>query len=110
MEKCALSAMRTTGMEVNLMSDTVTECHYKLSHEEKNHKPFEQSILQQYELSFKKLLDIDKTSLMLSQTIISVEHCSLLITQFHTNIKVSVKSHLFQKQDILGAAVNMQQH
>ena len=87
MEKCVLSAMRTTGTAVNLISDTVIECHYKLSYTEKNHRPFEQSILQQYELSFQKVLDRGKTSLMLSQTFISVEHCSLLITQFHTNIK-----------------------
>ena len=87
-------------MAVNLLSDTVIECHYKLSHAEKNHRPFEQSILQQYELSFQKVLDRDKTGLMLSQAFISVEHCSLVITQFHTNVKVSVMSHLFQKQDI----------
>ena len=37
---------------------------------------------------------------MLSQTFISVEHYSLLITQFHTNVKISVMSHLFQKQGI----------
>ena len=61
---------------------------------------YEQSILQQYELSFKKVLDRDKTGLILSQAFISVEHCSLLITQFNTNIKISVMSHLFQKQDI----------
>ena len=47
---------------------------------------------------------------MLSQAFISVEHCSLPITQFHTNAKISVMGHLFQKQDILGAAVNVQQH
>ena len=78
MEKCALSAIRTTGMAVNLLSGTVIECHYKLSYAEKNHRPFEQSILQQCELSFKKLLDRDKTGLMLSQTFISVEYYSLL--------------------------------
>ena len=49
----------------------------------------------------KKVLDRDKTGLMLSQTFISVEYCLLLITQFHTNTKVSVMSHLFQKQDTL---------
>ena len=53
MEKCALNAMRTTGIAVNLLSNTVIECHYKLSYIEKNHRPFEQSILQQYELLFK---------------------------------------------------------
>ena len=57
-----------------------------------------------------KLLDRDKTGLMLSQTFISIECCPLLITQFHTSIKISVMGHLFQKQDILGTAVNVQQH
>ena len=54
MEKCVFSAIRTTGTAVNLMSDTVVEHHYKLSRAEKITDPFEQSILQQYELSFKK--------------------------------------------------------
>ena len=49
----------------------------------------------------KKVLDRDTKGLMLSQAFISVEYCLLLITQFHTNTKVSVMSHLFQKQDIL---------
>ena len=57
MGECALNAMRTTGTAVSLLSDMVIECHYKLSYTEKNHRPFEQSILQQYELSFQKALD-----------------------------------------------------
>ena len=48
----------------------------------------------------KKVLDRDKTGLMLSQAFISVECCSSTTTQFHTNIKISVMDYLFQTQDI----------
>ena len=48
----------------------------------------------------KKVLDRDKTGLMLSQTFISLECCSSVITQFHINIKISVMDYLFQTQDI----------
>ena len=35
MEKCVLNAIRTIGTTVNLLSDMVIECHYKLNHTEK---------------------------------------------------------------------------
>ena len=109
MEKCALSAIRTTGMAVNQLSDTVTECHYKLSYTEKNHRPLWTKHSTQYELSFQKVLDRDKKGLMLSQAFISVEYYSLLITQFHTSIKVFCNEPFVSKARYLGAAVNVQQ-
>ena len=83
------------------MSDTVLECHYKLSHTEKNHMPlWTKHSTTIWTLIQKKVLDRDKTSLMLSQTFISIECCSSVITQFHINIKISVMDYLFQTQDI----------
>ena len=110
MEKCVLSATRTTGTAVNLLSDTVIECHYKLSHAEKNHRFLWTKHSTTVWTLVQKLLDRDKTGLMLSQTFISVEHYPLVITQFHINIKSFCDEPFVSKARYLGAAVNVQQH
>ena len=77
---------------------------------EKSHATLNKAFYNNMNSHSKKVLDRDKSSLMLSQTFISIECCPLLITQFHTSIKISVMGHLSQKQDILGTTVNVQQH
>ena len=110
MEKCVLCAIRTTGMAVNLMSDIAIECHYKLSHTEKNHRFLEQGILQQYELSFKKALDRDKIRFNAQS---NLYFCRALLINYNT---ISHKHQSFcngpfvSKARHLSAAVNVQQY
>ena len=67
---------------------------------EKSHATLNKAFYNNMNSHSKKVLDRDKTSLMLSQTFISIECCSSVITQFHINIKISVMDYLFQTQDI----------
>ena len=61
MEKCVLSAIRTTGMVVNLLNGTVIECHYKLSHTEKKlQAPLNKAFYINMNSHSKKVLSRDK--------------------------------------------------